>query len=348
MAESAATVVVTGAAGWLGRSLVQRYVAMLEEQSIAGLLCLVHRPEDVAAVSQHVPERLVERVRIRPIDITDRSAVASIFDELNGPFDVLHTAGLIHPRLIQDLFRVNLEGTRHLMAAAGRARRFVHVSSNSPFGTNPDPADHFREHEPYNPYLAYGRSKMETELAVFEAVEDGLNAVIVRPPWFYGPFQPERQTTFFSLVRRGRFPIFGAGDQKRSMVYVENLVDGIDRARLWTGAPGRAWWIADERPYAVGEIVDTVGQALRDEGLWVSPPSIRLPMFIGNAAETADRLVQRSGRYVQALHVLGEMNKSIACDISAAQRDLDYRPRISLYDGMRRSIQWCLSRGIQL
>ncbi|MGA0879733.1 MAG: NAD-dependent epimerase/dehydratase family protein, partial [Ilumatobacteraceae bacterium] len=229
-----------------------------------------------------------------------------------------------------------------------RARIFVHVSSNSPFGTNPDPEDRFREQEPYNPYLAYGRSKMEAEFAILDAVETGLNAVIVRPPWFYGPFQPERQTTFFSLVRRGRFPIFGAGDQNRSMVYVDNLVDGIERARSWRGDPGRAWWIADERPYSVREIVDTVGRALRDEGFFVTPPAVRLPTFVGAMAETADRLVQSTGGYVQALHVLGEMNKTIACDIAAARRDLGYQPQVSLYDGMRNSIRWCLGRGIRL
>lgn len=347
MAERA-TVVVTGAAGWLGRSLVNRYVTMLDGQSIGRLLCLVHRPEDVQSVMSVVPSHLEDQVRIRPTDITNSSDVVSAFADLEEPFDVVHTAGLIHPRRIPDLFRVNVEGTRHVLAAAQRARRLVHVSSNSPFGTNPDPDDRFREHEPYNPYLAYGRSKMESEWAVQKSVENGLAAVIVRPPWFYGPFQPQRQTSFFSLVRRGRFPIFGAGDQNRSMVYVENLVDGIDKARLWKGDPGRAWWIADARPYSVSEIVETVGQALRDEGLWVSPPRIRLPEFLGTVAETADRMIQRTGRYVQSLHVLGEMNKTIACDVSAAQRDLLYQPRVTLYEGMRTSIQWCLSRGIQL
>ena len=42
------------------------------------------------------------------------------------------------------------------------------------------------------------------------------------------------------------------------------------------------------------------------------------------------------------------MNKTIAVDISAAQRDLAYAPGVSLYDGMRRSIQWCREQGIEL
>ena len=81
-------------------------------------------------------------------------------------------------------------GTRNVVdrARRGGVRRVVHVSSNSPFGTNPHPADLFRHDEPYHPYLGYGRSKMEGELAVFAAVDarasnatDGAPAVVLRP-----------------------------------------------------------------------------------------------------------------------------------------------------------------------
>ncbi len=72
---------------------------------------------------------------------------------------------------------------------------------------------------------------MAAELHVFSAVDRGLDAVVVRPPWFYGPFQPPRQTTFFTMIRKGRFPIIGDGEQRRSMVYVDNLVDGCAARR---------------------------------------------------------------------------------------------------------------------
>ena len=73
---------------------------------------------------------------------------------------------------------------------------------------------------------------MLAELRLLDEVAAGLDAVIVRPPWFYGPYQPARQTTFFRMVRTGRFPIVGDGRQRRSMVYVDNLVDGVVRAEL--------------------------------------------------------------------------------------------------------------------
>jgi len=172
--------------------------------------------------------------------------------------------------------------------------------------------------------------------------------VIVRPPWFYGPFQPERQTTFFTLVRTGRFPMFAGGVQRRSMVYVDNLVEGVMLAELTEGITGRGYWIADARPYEVREIVDTVRRALVDEGYQVSGRPRSLPIAIARAAETADRMIQRVGRYQQQVHVLGEMGHSIACDIAAARADLGYDPAVELYEGMRRSIRWCRDQGISL
>ena len=90
---------------------------------------------------------------------------------------------------------------------------------------------------------------MLAELRLLDEVANGLDAVIVRPPWFYGPHQPARQTTFFTMVRKGRFPIVGDGRQRRSMVYVDDLVDGVASRRA-----GRvpAWsWLVDRRRPAV-------------------------------------------------------------------------------------------------
>jgi nucleoside-diphosphate-sugar epimerase len=68
----------------------------------------------------------------------------------------------------------------------------------------------------------------------------------------------------------------------------------------------------------------------------------------GRLAEIGDRMVQRVGRYQQQLHVLGEMNHTIACDISATRNDLGYQPRVELYEGMRNSIRWCVEQGLEL
>jgi nucleoside-diphosphate-sugar epimerase len=333
--------VVTGAGGWLGSALVHRLVA----EGRPDLRLLAH---DTAQAE--VLRRVAPNAQVVIGDISRSQTAARLLYRLDGPCDVLHAAGLIHPKVVAELYRANTEGTRVLLAAAARAgvRRVVHVSSNSPFGTNPIPTDRFRVDEPYHPYYAYGRSKMLAELEVLAAVERGLDAVIVRPPWFYGPHQPPRQTTFFRMVRAGKFPVIGDGRQRRSMVYVENLVDGVLAAARTPDVAGRGFWIADARPYTVTEIVDTVGRALRAEGFDVKPPGRPLPPIVGRVAERIDALVQRTGRYQQQFHVLGEMDKTIACDIAASRAVLGYEPRFELYEGMRASIRWCVAEGLEL
>jgi nucleoside-diphosphate-sugar epimerase len=300
------------------------------------------------------PASLPDDDRLEPVagDIRSAASLGPLFDGIAAAatVDVIHAAGVIHPSSVSDFVEVNTRGTANVARTARRAgvRRFVHVSSNSPFGVNPHAGDRFRTEEPYAPYLGYGRSKMLAELRLLDEVAAGLDAVIVRPPWFYGPHQPDRQTTFFTMVRTGRFPIFGAGRQRRSMVYVGNLVDGAVAAELTVTPPGRGWWIADAEPYTINEIVTTVQRELARAGLPVATRQVRLPTFVARAAERADRLLQATGRYHAPIHVLGELGHTIACDIDAARRELGYEPRVSLADGMAASIGWCLDRGMAL
>ena len=343
--------VITGAGGWLGTGLVAAFLSGDHEYQRAGRLrLLVRDPGDAVAL-----RAASDRVEVFVGDIGRADTARDLFRGLHhtdavGSVDVIHTAGIIHPNKMADFDAVNHQGTEHILRAAENAgvRRMVHVSSNSPFGTNADVADTFGHDEPFHPYFGYGRSKMDAELRVQDAVDRGLNVVMVRPPWFYGPHQAARQTTFFTLVRTGRFPVLGGGHQRRSMVFIDNLIEGIVRAELTPTAPGLAWWIADERAYTVSEIVETVGRALTAEGYDVKPNRLKLPNVVGDIAERIDGVFQRVDKYNQQFHVLGEMNKTIAVDIRAAQRDLGYSPDVSLYDGMRRSIQWCREQDIEL
>ena len=333
------TVVVTGAAGWLGQNLVR---ALRDRGRVR---VLVSRADEASPL-----EVLSPSIEAQVGDVRDPACADLLFDGIDGDATVFHAAAVIHPtRFVRELYDVNVGGTQLILDRARRAgvRRFVHVSSNSPFGANAGPDDRFDESSPYNPYMGYGRSKQEAEGIVRRSHERGdVPTVIVRPPWFYGPFQPERQSTWFAAVRKGRFPILGDGTQRRSMVYAGNLVHGLERAEVAEAAPGRAWWIADPEPYELNEILETVRAALEAEGLPVTGSLRHVPRAIGTVAERVDSLLQSRGLYQQAVHVLGELKDTIACDVGAAQRELGYAPQTTLLEGMRASIRWGLERGM--
>ncbi|GIU87524.1 MAG: hypothetical protein KatS3mg009_2039 [Acidimicrobiia bacterium] len=335
--------VVTGAAGWLGQNLVR---ALLRQPGRERVRCLVRTDAEAAGLAV-----LDARVSVVVGDVRDPAALDELFDGV-GAASVFHAAAVIHPRRVRELFDVNVGGTQLVLDRARRAnaRRFVHVSSNSPFGANPHESDRFTEDSPYAPYLAYGHSKHEAELLVTRAHERGdLETVIVRPPWFYGPFQPARQTRFFAAVRKGRFPVVAPGSQRRSMVHTANLVQGLLRAESVDAAAGRAYWVADAEPYELRAIVATVREALAAEGFPVSSrPAPRVPRAVAVVAARADALVQAAGHYVQALHVLGELKDTIACDIGRARAELGYEPRVGLLAGMRASVRWCVENGLAI
>ncbi len=333
-------VLVTGAPGWLGTRLVEVLRHGLPDLPVPErtVRCLVH---DGAAPTSGV--------EVVAGDLLDPTSLERFFAGAAGA-TLFHAAGVIHPSGgTRQLFQVNVEGTRNLVAAAKRAgiARMVHVSSNSPLGVNPRPDHVFDEAAPYHPYLAYGRSKMLAEQIVDEAWRSGaFDTVIVRPPWFYGPGQPPRQSRFFRMVRDGKAPIVGGGQNRRSMAYIDNICQGLLLAERVAAARGQTYWIADRRPYTMNEVVDTIERVLEEDfAVPVAHRRLRLPGIASQVAEGVDRALQGLGRYHQKLHVLGELNKTIACSIAKAERELGYDPTVELREGMRRSIAWQLEHG---
>lgn len=339
---------VAGATGWAGRGLVHYLhdAACEVLPQNARVRCLVAPGEDAGSL-----RKLAPRVELVEGDLRNPAASAKLCDGARDAV-LIHAAGVIHPRRVREFYEVNVEGARNLLTAAVAAgvRRAVVVSSNSPIGCNPFPEHLFDESSPYHPYRGYGRSKMLMEHAVHDLSGAGrIETVIVRPPWFYGPWQPARQTLFFTMIRNGKMPIVGSGENRRSMVYIDNLSQGLARAAMHPDAAGKTYWIADRRPYTMNEIVDTVARVLeKDFHLPVAHKRTRLPGVVAEIAGMADAALQAAGLYHQKIHVLSEMNKTIACSIAKAERELGYRPEIALEAGMRRSIAWCLEQGIKL
>ena len=182
---------------------------------------------------------------------------------------------------------------------------------------------------------------MEMEQVTNQFYRDGLvDLTIIRSPWFYGPFQPERQKLFFEMIRMGKVPIVGGGKNRRSMAYIENIVQGMVQAATKEIASGKTYWIADEKPYTMSEIVDTIENLLANKyGRECNYGRVKLPGVVSTLAEKTDAMLQWFGFYHQKIHVLSEMNKHIACSISRAKDELGYNPEYSLTEGMKKSLK---------
>jgi nucleoside-diphosphate-sugar epimerase len=346
--------IVTGAPGWLGTALVRSLVHGLPEVPAfaasspdRAVRCLVLPGTDASEL-----RAISAKVEIVEGDVTEAASLEPLFAGASGA-TLFHAAGIIHPTQgVAQFARVNTNGTKSLLDAATRTgvRRMVHVSSNSPIGTNPSPDDVFDESAPYHPYMGYGKSKMLAEEMVREAGDKGsIEAAVIRPPWFYGPGQPPRQTLFFEMIRDGKAPIVGGGENRRSMAYVDNICQGALLCEKVDRAKGQVYWISDRRPYTMNEIIETIERVLeKDFSVKVAHGRMRLPGVASQVAWLVDWTLQGMGIYQQKIHVLSEMNKTIACSIAKAEQELGYDPKVELEEGMRRSIRWMLDRGEKL
>ncbi len=325
------TTLVTGAPGWLGTRLLE---------------VLVDKNDPLQRFSMHAERRvkalvlpnidtssLPTGIELVPGNVLDKASLAKAMD---GVETVFHLVGLIHPKKIQQLFDINTTGTLNVLEAAAAAgvKRVVMISSNSAAGLGKA----MKESDPPKPYMAYGRSKRQAEEHVLRFVKEGkLEAVILRPCWFYGPGngQPERQLRFFRMIQKGNPILFGSGKSLRSMSYLDNTIQGILLAEKTPQANGQIYWIADGKPYETIEIYRTIARLF---GVELKPRKI--PGLASFICRIVDHIQQALGLYITEFHVAGEMDRDIACDISKAQRELGYKPEVELEEGMRRSIQW--------
>ena len=182
---------------------------------------------------------------------------------------------------------------------------------------------------------------------VFDAASEEFQfeLVTLRVPWFYGPNQPRRQSRFFSMIRKGRVPVVGSGNNLRSLAYVEDIAAALIAASSERATSGEKYWVSDSHPYSYNEIIDAVESVLEKRfDLNVAHQRLKLPNIVGKIARITDRTVQAVGLYNQSLHVLGELNLNITCNPALASTELGFKPSVNLEEGMFRSIESCLAR----
>jgi len=321
-------VLVTGGNGFLGQALVRELLA---------------RGHAATSASRR-PSAELDRlgVRTRACDLRNCEQVEHALEDQDA---VLHAAALtgIHGQRA-DLWRTNVEGTAHVLAACRKNKiaRLVYTSSPSVCfdGRDQRQAD---ESLPYaKRFLApYPESKALAERAVLAANAPELATCALRPHLILGPGDPHLLPRLVERARRGRLPILGGARNEISFTWVENAavahVDALERLAPDAACAGRAYFIAQEEPVSLWSwLADLFTRG------GVPPPSGRVPLALAYAggafAELAWKLLRRAGEPPMTRFLALQLGTSHSYDIRAAKRDLGYRERVTTAEATERLV----------
>ena len=293
--------------------------------------------ESLCAEMRQKGRAVVEAVRFKTalIDNSERTLVGSI----NGTTDwsvalrdidvVIHLAARVHvmdDKVVDPLanFRiVNVDGTLNLARQAAQAgiRRFIFISSIKVNGEHTLMGKPFIESDAANPQDAYGISKFEAEQGLLLiAQQTGMEVVIIRPPLIYGLGV---KANFASLMRavKSRVPLpFGAIYNKRSFVYVGNLVSLILRCIDHPAAANQTFLVSDGHDISTTELLRECALALG-----VKPRLLPVPQ----------RLIEVCASIIGKRDVAQRLCGNLQVDISKARNLLNWTPPISVADGLK-------------
>jgi dihydroflavonol-4-reductase len=315
-------VLVTGAAGFIGGHLVNRLAA--EGMRV--------RAVDLNPLPQWVDGGSVEAHRV---DIRDVAAMAALLEDVDVVFHLASVHLEVHASE-SDFTEVNVEAVGAVVRASARAgvRRIVHTSSVGIFGHVEDPPA--GEDAPTNPITPYERTKLAGERRALEASErSGVEVVVVRPAWVYGPGCPRTRKLLGALGKR-RFFFVGDGSNLRHPVYIDEAVEGfVLAARAGSSAAGRTFIIAGPRAMPLREMVDTAARVLG-----VPAPRIRVPVplfhVMARGAEVGFGLMGRTPPFSRRTMSFFANDNAFSTD--AAEKALGYRPRVDFEEGLRRTL----------
>ena len=244
-------VAVTGAAGYLGGTLVRRLLSAGD--SVAAL---TRRP------LRYGPLPGLETVQG---DVRDPRVLDALVRDADA---VAHLAAYVHRRTassteVRDCFAVNLGGTRALVEAierAGRRPRLVFVSTISVYGAAFDGATEDAACAPATPY---GASKLAGEELVREARARGTaHGLVLRPAVVFGPGAPGNLDRLQRLLELGIWPEIAGGRNRKSLVYVDDLVEVL-ALTLARRAPQPVYNVAADPPLTMRAIAESLARKRR-------------------------------------------------------------------------------------
>jgi nucleoside-diphosphate-sugar epimerase len=235
---------------------------------------------------------------------------------------------------------VNVEGTRELLESSLRngVKRFIHCSTVGVQGEIKNPPA--TEIAPYNPGDHYQESKLAGEKLALSYVEKGLYVVVFRPTGIYGPGDT-RFLKFFRPIAKGKFILIGNGANLYHLTYIDDLVNGIILCGEVNGIKGEIFTLGGEGYTTVKEIGITIAKVLgKPLKIYNIPPA---PVWIvAVLCEIICPILKlKPPLYRRRLDFY---LKDRAFDISKAKRLLNYKPTISLEEGLKKTAQWYIAQ----
>jgi nucleoside-diphosphate-sugar epimerase len=305
-------VLVTGATGFVGRSLVPQLL-----EAGHAVHCAVRRQTDSTAEGATT------------VVVGDLDSRTSWTDAMDGVDAVIHLAARVHVLEEQEadplaaFRRVNRDGTRGLARSCRRGVRFVYCSSIKAVvdEAHPTPID---EHTPSNPTTAYGRSKLEGELEVAAAAETiGFDWIAIRPPLVFGEGMAGNMRRLLVAIRRGMPLPLASLRNRRSLIYVENLASALVSALAADAPSNIALPISDGPPRSTPELCRAFAEAMGRRARLIPVPAVAL--------KYAAALTGRSDLWLR----LGG-NLEI---VQETRERLGWTPRVSFDDAAARTVK---------
>lgn len=264
--------VVTGAAGFMGSHLVEYLVKKGVKVRATS------RPRNDTSFFDGLGVEFI------PADLTKPGTLPRLFE---GTVDCIFHLGAIcnFSTPFKSLYPTNVEGVRHITGEALKAgvKRFVHVTSTSVYGYYRGRP--FVEKDPRNPGDDYGKSKKAGEDILFERLNEGLPAIIVRPCTVYGPGCTDGAGKVFSRPT-SITAIPGTGKQLLSNIRAEDVAAALYHLARRDASVGNVYNLSETTHPTLEEAL-----ILAAEIYGTKPPTLHLPLGLVKALARVDGFI---------------------------------------------------------
>ncbi|WP_161990348.1 type I polyketide synthase [Streptomyces alboflavus] len=311
-------------------------------------------------IGGHLTRRLAERghrVRVLVREGSDRSALAGLdvdvaVGDLGDPDSLRRAAaGVRHVYNCTglsadwgpwaDFQRVNVDGSRNLVEAAGHAgtvARFLHVSTTDVYGYPVRPCA--EDTPPRDIGLPYNRSKLLGEQAVREsAARAGLPLTVVRPVSVYGPRSKDFVIEIATLLLSRQMVYIRGGDVPAGLLYVTNAADAMIAACASEAAAGRTYNLRDPDRTTWRTYVEALAR-----GLGVKPPSLSLPAPLARGVATVSEglygALRIRSRPVLTRHAVHLFDRDQSYAVDRARDELGFKGDVDFEEGVRLTLAW--------